>query len=434
MTGELLTQIAIIVVLMLINGLMAASEIALVSASRPHLIRKSDEDPDAKAALRLLEDPSRFLATIQVVITVAGFFASAVGAVSFDLVLTEFLKGTGVAFLQEHADVIAVVIVTLLLSFVQVVFGELVPKRLAIAYANGVALVVARPLEWVAKAATPVVVVMNFSARVVLTLLGQGKVMDDARPAITEADLRVMFDVAANEGDVEQREARMLHRVFEHTDRLAHEVMTPRPEMVWFDKDDTVADLLKAYPDTYHTRYPVCDGEPDNVIGVFSIKDVLREMAQGEVSPDRKLADLAHAGYFVPDTKRVGDLFEDMRTTGQPIAFVVDEYGGTAGLLTLKQLIEEIVGHVTDERAEEEEWERIDERTLRVDGSMRVDDANETLELGLPEGDYETVAGFILDQLGHIPKVGEQVAYNDLRLVVAEMAGVKIEQVDVIKG
>ena len=373
---------------------------------------------------------------VLMVINVAGFFASAVGAVSFDHVVDEWFKGSDIGFIAQNADTLAVVVVTLVLSFVQVIFGELVPKRLAIAYADSLALVVARPLEWIAVASTPVVWLMNTSARLVLTLVGQGKVMnDEERPAVTEADLRVMFDVAASEGDVEAREARMLHRVFEHTDRLVHEVMTPRPELIWFDKDDTVAELLKVYGESYHTRYPVCDGEPDNVLGQFSIKDVLRQMAAGNLTPEFRLADLVRPAYFVPATKRVGELFEDMRTSGQQLAFVVDEYGGTAGLVTLKQIIEEIVGHVADDLvAEEPEWQRIDERTLRVDGSMRLDDANEALDLDLPEGDYETVAGFILQRLGHIPKVGEQVQHADLRLVVAEMAGVKIEQVDITRS
>ncbi|MSQ09883.1 MAG: HlyC/CorC family transporter [Dehalococcoidia bacterium] len=436
MGNDLFAESLLIVVLLAINALLAASEIALISASRPRLIRQSEADADAKAALRLLGNPERFLATIQVGITISSFFASAVGALSFVLALDKLLQGSGLGILREYSNGIAVVAVTLLLSFLSVVFGELIPKRLAIRYADRVTLAVARPMEWVAAAVNPLVAVLNFVARIVLTLIGQGKIVDEVRPSVTEADLRIMFDVATSEGDVEEREARMLHRVFELTDRQAHEVMTPRPEIDWLDKDDTFADFLPVYAETNHTRYPVCDGEPDMVLGVFSIKDALREISTSHLAPERKLIDLMRPAYFVPETKKVGDLFEDMRTSGQAVAFVVDEYGGTSGMITLKQLVEEIVGRVTDEDAptDEPEWVRLDENTVRVDGSMRIDEANESLDLDLPTGDYETVAGLVLHELGHIPAEGEQVELGELRLVVAKMVGVKVEQLHVIRS
>lgn len=437
MGSDLIGESLLILVLLAINALLAASEIALISASRPHLIRKSEEDADAKAALRLLGNPERFLATIQVGITIAGFFASALGALSFVQALDGLLKSTNVGLLQEYSNGVAVFGVTLMLAFVSVVFGELIPKRLAIRYADQLTLVVARPMEWVAAAVNPVVAVLNFVARIFLTVIGQGKIVDEARPAVTEADLRVMFDVATSEGDVEEREARMLHRVFELTDRQAHEVMTPRPEIDWLDKDATLADFLPIYSETNHTRYPVCDGEPDMVLGVFSIKDALRELSANHIDPsERKIFDLMRPAYFVPETKKVGELFEDMRTSGQSVAFVVDEYGGTSGLVTLKQLVEEIVGRVTDEDTPEEEpeWVRLDDNTLQVEGSMRIDEANDSLDLELPEGDYETMAGLVLHELGRIPTEGEQLILGELRLVVAKMSGVKIEQLHVIRS
>ena len=435
-SGDVLTESIVILLLLVVNGLLAASEIALVSASRPYLIRKADADPDAAAALRLLGTPTRFLATIQVGITVTGFFASAVGTLSFHQVLSDVLQRSALPAVSQNGDTIALVLVTLMLSFVTVVVGELVPKQVGIRYADRITLFVARPVEWLAVAAGPLVWTLNTAATGLLKLIGLGRVTEASdKPSVTEADLRVMFDVAATEGDVEAREVRMLHRVFELTDRLAREVMTPRPEMIWFDKDATIGDFLPVYVETYHSRYPVCDGEPDAVLGVFSTKDVLREMAGGNAHPERLLNDLLHEAYFVPETKRVGDLFEDMRTSGEPVAFVVDEYGGIAGLITLKSLVEEIVGPVTDDLTPEPpEWEQIDEHTVRVEGSMRIDEANETLDLDLPEGEYETVAGFVLHQLGRIPKPGDQVTLNSKRLVVREMDGVKVDYIDIIRN
>ncbi len=434
--GEVLTQSTIILLLLVANGLMVASEIALVSASRPHLIRKAEQDPDAAAALRLLGTPTRFLATIQVGITVTGLFASAVGTLSFHQALSDLLQRSDMDFLSHNADTVSLVTVTLMISFVTVVVGELVPKQVGIRYADRITLFVARPVEWMEVAAGPLVWMLNTSATGLLKVIGLGRVSEASeKPSVTEADLRVMFDVAATEGDVEEREVRMLHRVFELTDRLAREVMTPRPEMIWFDKDATIGDFLPVYVETYHSRYPVCDGEPDAVLGVFSTKDVLREMANGNARPERLLNDLLHEAYFVPETKRVGDLFEDMRTSGEPVAFVVDEYGGIAGLITLKSLVEEIVGPVTDDLTPDTpEWEQIDEHTVRVEGSMRIDEANETLELNLPEGEYETIAGFVLHQLGRIPKPGDQVALDGKRLVVSEMDGVKVDHIDIIRN
>ena len=392
-------------------------------------------NPNALAAVRLLKNTSRFLATIQVGITLAGFFASAEGAVSFVDPVSEAFAASEISFFRDYRDTFAIVLVTLPISFLNIIIGELVPKNLGIRFAEPIALAVARPLVWLSVAISPLITLLSATSDLVLRLMGQGKAMSEQRPVVTEADLRMMFDVATTEGDVEEREAEMLHRVFQFTDRLAHEVMTPRPEIEWLDKDDTIADFLPQFAESYHTRYVLCDGDADHVAGILYTKDVLRAIATEGVSNDVPLIRFLQPAFFVPETKRVGAMFDEMRTTGQEMAIVVDEYGGTAGLVTLKQLIEEIVGRVGDDLlGQEAEFKEIDEHTFEVDGSMRVDEANEILHLELPDGDYETVAGFVLDALGRIPREGEQVRHNDLRIVVKEMSGVKIEKVQVTRA
>ena len=434
MSGELLMQAVLVVVLVAVNAFLAAAEIALVSVRRPRLQQLEDKDPDAASALRLLGDMGRFLATIQVGITVVGFLASAVGAVSFVIVLSNLLARVPLLLVQQLQEPIAIVLVTLFISFVFIIFGELIPKRLGIVYAESITLGLARPIEWLARATSPIVALLTGSANIVLTIFGQGKALSEVRPQVTEVDLRLLFDVAATEGEVEEREAKMLHRVFEFTDKLAREVMTPRLDILWLDKDATLKDFLEAFAKSYHARYPLCDDNADNILGIIYIKDILPAMASEDATTSLALAPFQRQAYFVPETKRVGELFEEMRSLGHPMAIIVDEYGGTAGLVTLKQLLEEIVGSVGDEVSRQEpEYETIDEYNYLVDGSMRVDEMNEALHLDLPEGDYETVAGFILEHLGHIPRPGEQVRYNELRLLVSTMDRVKIEKVRVTR-
>ncbi len=423
--GEML----LIFVLVLLNAFLAASEIALVTARRSYLALRAEEDPDAAAALRLVENPSRLLATVQVGITLAGFFASAVGALSFVVIVSDVLERVPWEPVQTWSETIAIIAVTLVISFVSIVFGELIPKRLAIHYADQISLAIARPIEWLAVATAPIVGILSGSANLLLRVFGI-RDLRTGQASVTEADLRFMFDVAAKEGEVELSEIKMLHRVFEFTDRLAKEVMTPRPEIQWVDKDETLKDLLTLFAETFHARYLLCDGEPDNILGVINMKDVLRAQATKEVTDESSLQQFMRPVLFVPETKRVGELFEEMRLAGHQMAVIVDEYGGTAGLVTLKQIIEEIMGRVGDETTgQEQEYESIDEHTFQVEGAMRVDEAREALGLNLPEGDYETVAGYLLFILGHIPQQGELVRYENFRLTVAEMSGVKIEKV-----
>jgi len=239
-----------------------------------------------------------------------------------------------------------------------------------------------------------------------------------------------MISVGHKEGTVEESEAEMLHKVFDFGDRPVREVMVPRPEVISIEQGSKVGDFLNLYAESPLSRFPVFQENMDNVVGILSIKDVLMALAKGAISNESTIDELVRPAYFAPDAKRINELFAEMRDKNYRMTVVIDEYGGTAGIVSLSRLVEEIVGPVGDELAAiEKEFEIINAYTFQIDGSMRIEEANEEMELELPEGDYETVAGFVLSLLGHIPKTGEQLKYKDLKLVITEMQGVKIEKI-----
>jgi CBS domain containing-hemolysin-like protein len=252
--------------------------------------------------------------------------------------------------------------------------------------------------------------------------------------AISEEEIRSAIAMGEEQGVVEEEEAEILHNVFEFGDRPVREIMTPRTEVTWLELGTRLGEFDSVYAQSPHTHYPVYQDNTDNVVGVLSIKDVLMAQSIGEMGRDGKIDSLVRSTYFVPETKHMGQLLSEMQAARHRIAIIVDEFGGISGVVTLEQLVEEIVGDIRDDTEIEEEFTTIDERTFDIDGGLRVDEANEEMSLGLPPGeDYDTVAGFILDHLGRIPRVGAQFKYKNLRITVTEMSGMKIERVRVIR-
>jgi CBS domain containing-hemolysin-like protein len=226
----------------------------------------------------------------------------------------------------------------------------------------------------------------------------------------------------------------MLRKVFDFGDYSVREVMTPRPEVVWIEQGTKIADFLTIYAEAPHTRFPVCRENIDNVVGILWIKDVLMAQAEGGLNQESTIDALVRPIYFIPETKRIAELLAEMQSRGYRMAVAVDEYGVISGIVTLEHLVEEIVGEMGDELTlVVKEFEYIDEQTVQIEGGMRVEEANEELGLGLPDGEYDTVAGFLFNLVGHIPKEGEQVRFGNLKLVVTEMRGVKIEKILVTK-
>lgn len=287
-----------------------------------------------------------------------------------------------------------------------------------------------RPLEVVERVLFPVATLLRGVSGFITRPFGTRS----GAPLISEDELQTMVRVGATEGVVEETQAGIIHKAFQFGDLRSQEIMTPRTEVVWVPKGATLADFLKIYADGTYARFPVYEEELDNVMGILFVKDVLKAFAEGRLTAADLIAPLVRPALFYPESKPVDDLFSEMRTEATQLVMLVDEFGGIAGLLTLKQVVGEIVGSITEtEEGEEQSVETIDERTMQVDASMRIDEANERVPLAIPDGDYETLAGFVLASLGHIPVEGEQVRHNGLRLVVSEMKGIKIDRILVRK-
>jgi len=286
----------------------------------------------------------------------------------------------------------------------------------------------ARPIQVVSWLFTPFVFVLSWIASGFTKLFGGTPV---PRSLISDEEIRTMISVGHREGTVEESEAKMLNKVFDFGDRPVREVMVPRPEVESIEQGSTIADFLTMYAESPLSRFPVYQENMDNVVGILSVKDVLMAHAKGTITNESLIDELIRPAYFTPETKRISELFAEMRDKNYRMAVVVDEFGGTAGIVSLSRLLEEIVGPVGDELAAvEKDYEIINEYTFQIDGSMRIEEANEEMGLELPEGeDYETVAGFVLHLLGHIPKANEQLKYKNMKLVMTEMRGLKIEKI-----
>jgi putative hemolysin len=370
----------------------------------------------ARQVSRMMERPERLLSVVLLGTNLVNTAAAVLGT------------ALAVIFLPEETGVVvASVVVTLLL----LVFSETTPKTIANRHAERASLLYARPLAAVSWLLTPFVVALSWIASGIARVFGGEPV---PRSLVSEEEIRAMISVGHKEGSVEESEAEMLHKVFDFGDRPVREAMIPRTEVVWVVKGLSLGEFLKVYAETPLSRFPVYEDNMDNVVGILSVKDVLMALAMGKITEGSPVDELMRPAYFTPETKRISELFTEMRDRNYRVAVVVDEYGGTAGIVSLSRLVEEIVGPVGDEFAEaEKEYEAIDEHTFQVDGGMRIEEANEEMELGLPEGEYETVAGFILDLLGQIPKEGQRLKYQSLRLAIMEMKGQKIEKVRITK-
>ena len=413
MEGTLFLYLAILGVCMLLSAFFSSSETAFISLQRvrvKHLVSTGVEGADRVG--RMAERPERLLATVLVGNNLVNTAAAVLGASIAGLFL-----GPTVAM------VAATVGITLLL----LIFAEVIPKAMAARRGERLAFLFIRPLEWVGWLLFPVTVVLEWLGRVV----GGSTI---PRAAVTEDEIRTMVSVGREEGVVEKAEAEMVHKVFRFGDRIVGDVMTPRPDIIWVEKKASVAEFLEIYAQFPHSRFPVYEEETDNAVGMLWIKDVLMAQARGSIEEEGALDQLVRPIIFIPEQKKVGELFAEMRLEGNQVAMAVDEFGSISGIVTLQQLVEGIVGRLGDELArEDEEFEAIDEYTFQIDGGMRIDEANEEMHLELPSGDYETVAGFIMSLLGRIPQEGEQLKYGDLRIAVTEMKGRRIGKVLVSK-
>jgi len=398
----------------------SSSEASLISVNKMRIRHLAEQgNKAARAVDRVIGQHEKFFATILLTENAFIIFASSLGT-------------TAALSLMGHSGT-SVAIATGLMTVIIVTFGEITPKSLAAQASERWSMVVARPIELIMKLETALIFFFTLLPKGVSRLLSRGGHV--LTPTITEGELRMLIDIGRTEGAMESSEAEMLERVFHFGDRAVREVMTPRTEIRAVQENTTLKGFLDLYTESPLSRFPVFSGTIDKVIGVLPAKTVLRALADYRLRPEDNFARLMLDAYFVPETKPVADTFSEMKNTGQKMAIVVDEYGGVSGVVTIAQLLEIIVGPVLDEgENNEEEYQILDGNTFQMDGDISIHEANEKLDLGLPIGDYQTVAGFILDHLQRIPQQGQSFAFNDLRIRIVKMDGPKVEQVEIRKG
>jgi putative hemolysin len=413
-------------VLVVVRGFFAASELSLITVKRYRITQLASEgNRSAKAAERLLEDPSRFLATIQVALTFLGFLASAVGAVSFSAPVADLIRLIPWAPIDEAAPTIAFLLTTMVIALVTIVIGELAPKTLALSFTERFALAVARPIGFMGRLLSPFVWLVSIISGVLVRALG-GKNRPQAGYLSTE-ELKMLVETGSEQGGIEEDEKEMIHGVIELADTQVHEVMVPRIGIRAVDVNDPMEEVLDLIVRAGHSRVPVYEENLDNIIGILYAKDLLPYVkGNGGRAPEIDIRKLARPPVYVPETKAVDELLHEMQVTKRHIAIVVDEYGGTAGLITLEDVVEEIVGEIEDEYDREESLvEPLEEEgkvAFRVDGRVSMDDLRDLFELSDTDEDdedeYDTVGGFIVHRVGRIPLPGAVVPFHDVTLTV----------------
>jgi putative hemolysin len=415
-------SLRIIVVLLLVlgNALFVAAEYALVTARRSRLQELVDSGrAGAARALELMDNPVRFISTVQVGITIAGI---AMGAIGQPLVQDYF------GFVQS--DTVAFLIAFFVLTYVSVSLGELVPKAIALQRAERLAIALAWPIDMLGRVTHPLVWLLQTSANAVVRLFG----IEPAPTGVvvqTREDVRAFVAEAAGSGVVEGVEQEVLYAAFRFADKEVHDVMVHRPEVVAISVALPPRECLGAVITSPYTRYPAYRESVDQIVGILHVRDLFSALYEKGID-NVVIDDLLRKPYFVPETKDLAALLAEFRAQNQHLAVVVDEYGSMQGIVTLEDVLEEIVGEIEDEYdLPDESLERIDERTVRVDGTFPIDDFNERFQVAMPDADYHTLAGFVFGELGRAPQAGDEVAWNGLRFNVIEVEGTRIEKLEV---
>ncbi|MGY1635079.1 hemolysin family protein [Geodermatophilus sp. SYSU D00742] len=417
-------NIVMVVVFVLVGGAFAGAEIALVSLRESQVRAMSERGRRGRAVARLLSDPNRFLAAVQVGVTLAGFFSAAFGASTLSAPLADQLEGFGMG--EGLAGTLALVLVTIAISYLSLVVGELTPKRLALQRAEGFSLVVAAPLNGIAALFRPIIWFLSVSTNLLVRLLGGDP--KASGEAISQEELR---DLVAAHESLSTDERRLIGEVFRAGDREVREVMTPRTEVDFLEASMTASRAAKQVHDSSHSRYPVVGRDEDDVVGFVHVRDLF--LPAHPAGRAATVGDLVREVKRLPGTAGVLTALSEMRRENHHLAIVVDEYGGTDGIVTLEDLIEEVIGEIYDEYDEDvgDDGGEVPGGPQEVDGLLNLDDFREATGVQLPEGPYETVAGYVLAELGRLPDVGDAVSVEGRTLTVLELDGRRIARLSV---
>lgn len=423
----LLLQVALI----FCNAVFACAEIAVLSVNEVKLNKMCAEgNRRAKRLGKLTAQPAKFLATIQVAITLAGFLGSAFAAENFSDVLVDWLVGLGVTIPRSTLDTIAVILITLILSYFTLIFGELVPKRIAMKKSEQMAMGLSGLLTVISKLFAPIVWFLSASTNLVLRCIGIDP--NEEEEQVGEEDIRMMVDASSERGGIDHEEKEFIQNVFEFDDLTAEEIATHRTDVDLLWMDESMEEWAQLIHNTRHTRYPICEDSADNVVGVLNAKEYFR---LADKSRENVMAVAVRAPYFVPETIKADALFRNMKRTGNPLAVVLDEYGGMVGIVTLNDLVEELVGDLGDDDTnlvdeDEPTIEKLDDGSLLLTGNVELDDIESALDIELDQEEHDTLTGLVFDVLGAIPDDGDQDITLETEGLHIHVTSIRDHQVD----
>ena len=402
-------QIITLAILILLNAYFAATEIAFISLNDAKIEKKAkDGEKKAKQIQKMLQNPSKFLATIQIGITLAGFLSSAFASDAFADKLAPILNQVMPFLSLDVWRNISIVLITMILSFFTLVFGELVPKRLAMKYYEKIAYGTIGVIKGISIITAPFVKLLTWSTNIISKLFG---VTEQDEEIVTEEEIKMMVDQGEENGSIEETEKELINNVFALNDIVASEIMTHRRDMFTIEINENLYELLDEIDEYKYSRIPVYEENIDNIKGILFLKDILKLVS---MKKEIKIKDIIREAYFVPESKPIDEIFKELQTNKEQMAIVVDEYGGTAGVLTMEDILEELVGNIFDEYDDVEvEYNKIDDNTYLIEGSVSLYELKRILDVELPEGDYETLSGYLIEKLGRLPEEDEQPVLED---------------------
>lgn len=428
-------QLFFIILLIFLNAFFAAAEISIISLNKNKMNNLAEKgNKKASLLIKLVDEPSKFFATIQVGITLAGFFASATATASISKQLGKLLKKVDIKIISNASSQIAIIIVTIILAYITLVLGELVPKRIAVQKSEKIAMSTIRPIMLLYKITLPFVRILTYSTDSIISLLGIK--YDKVEEKITEEEIRRIINEGEEKGVLDKEEKEMIQGVFDFDDKLAKSVMTPRTKVFAVDVEMNINEAVDVIIKKQYSRVPIYKGNMDNIIGIINMKDLLKVLV-GKKEEFISLEDIARKPYFVPETKDINILFRELKESNNHLAILIDEYGGFSGIVTIEDLIEEILGDIFDEydklRKNEEAIIKIDKDTYIVSGLISIKKINDELGIGLPEDDVDTLGGFILDLIGIIPVEDKEysVEYKNITFFIQKVVNKRIELVKI---
>lgn len=424
--SNILMQLLFLAFLTAVNAFFAAAEMAMVSVNKNKInMLADDNNKKAKVLQKLLKEPTKFLSTIQVAITLSSFFASASAATGISKRFAYFLENIHVPYSGQ----IAMIVVTIVLSYFTLVFGELVPKRVALQKAENISLAIVGPVNMVSKVASPFVKLLSVSTSLVLRILGMHN--ENIEERVSEEEIRSLIETGQENGVFNEYEKDMIESIFEFDDKVAREIMTSRTNVYAIDINEPLVDYIDELLASRHSRIPVYDDEIDNIIGILYVKDFIIE-AKKVGFENVNIRGILHKPYFVPESKYIDELFKELQRTKKYIAVLIDEYGGFAGIVTVEDLVEEVMGSIDDTGDEEEpQIEEIDNQTFLLKGLVTIYDLNDELDLDISSDNHDTISGFLMDMIGYIPDEGDKrdIVLDNLTFKIEEIRDKRIERV-----